>query len=216
MDKRKINGEKVEHLRQAREWSQRQLGEMVGLSQAGVNTVEKEYQSPAKEYRSTSVEKFIRLAEALDTSLDYLADRTDDPTPPAKLAQKLEIVGDTPAQKQKFKTMLDRAKLLPEDELDMVILLLMRLSGTEPIAHTSEARAAAQIIDALSDEDRADALAAVRNLESKINDNVATLSERMNYLISLVESRLGIDARAEIERDLGIRLSDSVGKQIGA
>lgn len=129
-EKRKINGSKVEKLRLGKAISQKALGELVGLSQAGVNVVEKEYQAPSGEYRSTSVEKFIRLGEALNVSLDYLADRTDDPRPPAQLAQKIEVITDNEEQRNILCALLEDVKRLTTDDLQMVILLVKRLRVT--------------------------------------------------------------------------------------
>lgn len=150
LEERKINGDKVAMLRERRGWSQRELADLVGLSQAGVNTVEKSYRNQdTGVLRSTSVEKFIRLAEVFNVSLDYLADRTDDPSAPAQLAQKLEVVADTPEQKSTLKIVLDYARKLSADELHMVTILLKRLSETEHVPHTAEATEAALAIDLL-------------------------------------------------------------------
>jgi transcriptional regulator with XRE-family HTH domain len=213
LDKHKINGEKVAMLRARKGWSQRQLGELVGLSQAGVNVVEKEYTAPSGEYRSTSVEKFIRLAEVLNVSLDYLADLTDDPRSVAELLntiQKLKdnlgtgiaVVPDTPAQGERLRTLLEGAKQLTEPELNMMCLLIKRLGETPSRWHpeTTEAEQAARIVDHLSKEEREKAVVALRQME---DHTIVQMQDRMDYLIGLVNS-LGIDAATEIERRFGV------------
>jgi len=62
LEEEKIIGERFAKERERLELSQQKFGDLVGLHQAGVNAVEKEYRSEAGTLRSTSVEKFIRSA----------------------------------------------------------------------------------------------------------------------------------------------------------
>jgi len=131
LEERKINGNKVAMHRERKEWSQQTLADIVGLSQAGVNTVEKGYRnSDTGVLRSTSVEKFIRIGEALGVSLDYLADRTDDPRPPAQLAQKVEVITDNEEQRNILRALLEDVKSLTTEDLHIVMLLVKRLRTT--------------------------------------------------------------------------------------
>lgn len=58
-------GERIKRLRQERDWSQAQLGQKLGVHQKQVSGYERDVHVP-------STDLLIRLAEALDVSLDYL------------------------------------------------------------------------------------------------------------------------------------------------
>lgn len=204
LEEKKINGEKIAMLRGRKEWSQRQLGEMVGLTQAGVNSLEKHYRAESGTLRSTSVEKAIRLAEVFDVSLDYLCDRTDDPRPPAQLAQLVNVVADTPEQKETLRSVLESAKKITSEELRMVAMLLRRLSETVHAYHTKEATEAAQMVDRLPEAARQEALNAIRSVES---NKIDEMKKQMEYLLSVVSDVSGKDARVEVERRFKVRLS---------
>lgn len=68
----KINGQRVRELRVNMGLSQKQLADVVGLHQAGVDAIEWDRRSPAGALRSTSIEKFAKLVVALGTTADDL------------------------------------------------------------------------------------------------------------------------------------------------
>lgn len=69
----KIFGERVFQLRQKETLSQKQLGEIIGLSHKAISTIE-------SGSRGTSIEKLVLLARHFHTSTDYLLGITDDPS----------------------------------------------------------------------------------------------------------------------------------------
>jgi len=88
----KIIGERFAKERQRLELSQQALGELVGLQQAGVNAVEKEYRTEAGTLRSTSVEKFIRSAKVFNCSMEYLAGMVDDRRSVSAILDELDSI----------------------------------------------------------------------------------------------------------------------------
>ena len=62
-------------LRKAAGLSQKELGEVLGLSQKAISTIE-------GGQRSTTIEKLVLLAKYFQVSTDYLLGRTDDPSMP--------------------------------------------------------------------------------------------------------------------------------------
>ena len=76
MPREKFSAEKARiraHLRKARQLSQKQLGEEVGLSHKAISTIE-------SGTRGTTIEKLVLLAKYFRVSTDYLLGLTDDPT----------------------------------------------------------------------------------------------------------------------------------------
>nr|WP_325300039.1 helix-turn-helix transcriptional regulator [uncultured Dysosmobacter sp.] len=73
MEKRNIFGERVYQLRKQAQLSQKQLGEVLGLSNKAICTME-------GGSRGTTIEKLVLLAEYFHVSTDYLLGITDDPT----------------------------------------------------------------------------------------------------------------------------------------
>ncbi len=72
MEKKNIFGERVYRLRKQARLSQKQLGEILGLSNKAVCTME-------NGSRGTTIEKLVILAEYFHVSTDYLLGITDDP-----------------------------------------------------------------------------------------------------------------------------------------
>ena len=58
-------GERIAALRKAKEWSQSELGEKIGLTQASVSEIE-------RGVKRGSVESLESIADALDTDIGYL------------------------------------------------------------------------------------------------------------------------------------------------
>ncbi len=205
-EERKINGSKVALMRVRLGLSQQKLADLVGLQQAGVNTVEKEYRAPSGVLRSTSVEKFIKLAQVLKTNMHYLADDIEDHRPIQEIMDELDGLRHrglvvTPDNKREMLTiLLEEARQLSEDELRMLNILVKRIVGTSSRPTTAEGSEAAHIIDKLPTSGREKALAAVRRVEEHLNHDAGELEQRMDYLLSLVEDVSGSDARIEIER----------------
>lgn len=73
MEKRNIFGERIYQLRKQAQLSQKQLGEVLGLSNRAICTME-------GGSRGTTIEKLVLLAEYFHVSTDYLLGITDDPT----------------------------------------------------------------------------------------------------------------------------------------
>lgn len=73
MDKQNIFGERIYQLRKANGLSQKELGEVVGLSHKAISTIE-------SGTRGTTVDKLVEIAFYFHVSTDYLLGITDDPT----------------------------------------------------------------------------------------------------------------------------------------
>lgn len=196
--------------RERLELSQQKFGDLVGLQQAGVNAVEKEYRTPAGTLRSTSVEKFIRSAKVFNCSLEYLVGMVDDRRALADILEELEalksrgivIIPDTDEQVHILQPLVEEAKRLPEYELRMVSMLCKRLAETTTKPTTSEAIEAARLIDKWPLEQRNAALAAVRGVEEQLKSDADELKERLAYILDLIADVSGVDARAEVEARL--------------
>ena len=67
--------DRIFQLRQSRELTRKQLATSAGLSEEAVKGYEKRTRMPAYPY-------LLALADFFNVSLDYIAGRTDDPTPP--------------------------------------------------------------------------------------------------------------------------------------
>ncbi len=63
-------GERLKNAREAKEWTQAELGKKLGVSDATINRYEKEQRRP-------DPEMLRRLADILDVSIDYLTGRVD-------------------------------------------------------------------------------------------------------------------------------------------
>jgi transcriptional regulator with XRE-family HTH domain len=172
LEEEKIIGERFAKERERLELSQQKFGDLVGLHQAGVNAVEKEYRSEAGTLRSTSVEKFIRSAKIFNCSMEYLAGMVDDRRSVNDILAELEdykrrgitIVPANAEQGELLATILEDAKQMPERELRMLAALIRRLTETTTRPTTPEAAEAAGIIDRLPSEERKAALAAVHDV----------------------------------------------------
>lgn len=75
--------ERLRQLREEKEWTQEQLGEILNVSGATVNRYEKGLRNPAPE-------TMVKLAEIFNISLDYLLGRFDSrwPSQAAEMPQK--------------------------------------------------------------------------------------------------------------------------------
>ena len=72
MNHEKIFAQRVYELRKARNMSQKELGEVVGLTHKSISTIE-------SGLSSTSIEKLILLARFFGVSTDYLLGLKDEP-----------------------------------------------------------------------------------------------------------------------------------------
>lgn len=70
-------GERIRERRKYRRWSLNKLAQLAGVSQGYLSDVEN------GKVASPSASVLIKLAAALETSVDYLLGRTDDPSPPS-------------------------------------------------------------------------------------------------------------------------------------
>lgn len=75
MDSKNIFGQRIFELRKAAGMTQRQVGENVGLSMQAINDIE-------KGRRETTITKAILIAQLFNTTVEYLAGCTDNPTRP--------------------------------------------------------------------------------------------------------------------------------------
>lgn len=73
MERKSVFGERVYQLRKKAGLNQKQLGEVLGLSNKAICTME-------GGSRGTTIEKLVLLAEYFHVSTDYLLGITDDPT----------------------------------------------------------------------------------------------------------------------------------------
>lgn len=65
--------QRIYELRRAAGMTQKQLGDIVGLSMQAVNDIE-------KGRRDTTLIKLLAIADCFNVSIDYLVGRSDDPT----------------------------------------------------------------------------------------------------------------------------------------
>lgn len=72
MDFQKVFGERVASRRKTLKLTQQQLGDTVGLTKQAISDIE-------HGRRNTLVSKAILIAQALDTTVEYLGAATDDP-----------------------------------------------------------------------------------------------------------------------------------------
>lgn len=73
MPSEKIFGQRIAEMRRAAGLTQKQVGEAVGLSMQAINDIE-------KGRRETKISKAVAIALFLNTTVEYLAGYTDDPT----------------------------------------------------------------------------------------------------------------------------------------
>jgi transcriptional regulator with XRE-family HTH domain len=78
MDHHELDRERLRMQRLKLRLSQQQLGTQIGHDQGYVSRLER------GEITDITVRTLARLADALKVSIDYLMNRTDDPTPPTK------------------------------------------------------------------------------------------------------------------------------------
>jgi transcriptional regulator with XRE-family HTH domain len=71
-------GERIRHLREQQGLSQAALARTLGASTMAINLLEN------GTTHAPHIERLIAIADLLGVSLDYLAGRTDDPSPPRK------------------------------------------------------------------------------------------------------------------------------------
>jgi transcriptional regulator with XRE-family HTH domain len=76
MDNHMLERERLRLRRLQLRLSQQQLGTKIGHDQGYVSRLER------GEITDITVRTLARLADALDVSIDYLVNRTDDPSPP--------------------------------------------------------------------------------------------------------------------------------------
>ena len=69
-------GERIAALRKSKEWSQSELGEKIGLTQASVSEIE-------RGVKRGSVESLKAIADALDTDIGYLLTSFVKRSPPS-------------------------------------------------------------------------------------------------------------------------------------
>lgn len=73
MDPQKIFSERIKALRKATKLTQKQVADVVGITEVG-------YQHYEGRRRVPSFRQLIALADFFDVSLDYLVGRSNDPT----------------------------------------------------------------------------------------------------------------------------------------
>jgi len=104
-----IIGQRVKELREAKGWSTAKLAELINKSKATVVHYENSNRYPQMKYAK-------KIAQVLDTSIDYITGMTDHPTPPltakeaqglAKLIEKYDFHAD--------------GTILTDSDLDIVI-----------------------------------------------------------------------------------------------
>jgi transcriptional regulator with XRE-family HTH domain len=78
MENHMLERERVRLRRVTLRLSQQQLGSQIGHDQGYISRLER------GEITEITARTLARLADALDVSIDYLMNRTDDPTPPKR------------------------------------------------------------------------------------------------------------------------------------
>jgi transcriptional regulator with XRE-family HTH domain len=103
-------GKRVRQLRQRRGWSQQELADRVGVRQKQISSYERDVNVPSGEI-------FIKLANAFDVSLDYLAQRAPESAPQVTIAD-LELL----ERIQYVDRLADDDRALVKQVMDLVIL----------------------------------------------------------------------------------------------
>ncbi|MEK5282578.1 MULTISPECIES: helix-turn-helix domain-containing protein [Paenibacillus] len=94
-----VTGDRIRNLRKRNNLKQRQLGDLIGVSPQVISNWERGYSPPDNE-------NIAKLAEALNTSTDYLLGRLDDIfSDDLSMSTRLEIIAD---QKQEFLSSLHK------------------------------------------------------------------------------------------------------------
>ena len=103
-------GRRIRELRQRRGWSKQELAERVGVRQKQISSYERDVNVPSGEI-------FIKLANAFDISLDYLARRAPENAAQVTIAD-LELLEKI----QYVDRLTDEDRALVKQIMDLVIL----------------------------------------------------------------------------------------------
>jgi transcriptional regulator with XRE-family HTH domain len=85
-------GKRLRERREQAGLSQTAVAKQTGIIQGDLSLLER------GKKRALWADTLVRLAETLGCSLDYLAGRTDDPTPPRRARRRTPRAGDTPTE----------------------------------------------------------------------------------------------------------------------
>lgn len=99
-------GDRIKYLREKLNWTQPQLSEKTNLSTVQLSRYETNDRKP-------DPEALHKLADALDTSADYLLGRTDDPSPTKE--KTVQVIDDS----RVGRAFLGGADKYSEEELDL-------------------------------------------------------------------------------------------------
>ena len=103
-------GKRIRELRQRRSWSQQELADRVGVRQKQISSYERDVNVPSGEI-------FIKLANAFDVSLDFLAKRAPEGASQVTIAD-LELLEKI----QHVDRLADDDRAIVKQIMDLVIL----------------------------------------------------------------------------------------------
>lgn len=201
--KRSINGEKVATIRKRLGMTQKEFAEAVGLTQSGLNNIEKGYLLTDGTKPNVRIDVFWRIAQLGGVSMEWLLDLVED----------TRTVGDLLSRSVNYaneylELLLDYAQRLTPQEQQMMALLCRRMAETAQ-AQTPEAQQAAALVDGMPEHRRVEALAKLRDLANR--KEKAELRKQFDYLIQLIKDETGEDMTERIEKLFHVWLSNGNG-----
>lgn len=203
--KRSINGEKVAEIRKRLGMTQKQFGEEIGLTQSGVNNLEKGYTLQDGSKPNVRLDVFSRIAELGGVSMEWLLDLVEDAHPVAELLSRPISFAN-----EYLQLLMDYAQRLTQREQQMLALLCQRLADTRH-AKTIEGQEASVLVDGMPEHKRAEALAKLRDLANK--KEKAELRRQFDFLIQLIKDETGEDWTEKVEELFHIWLFNGNGRK---
>lgn len=196
-----FNGKRVADLLEYKQWTQSYLAEEMtrrgstAWSQSLVSAVIRGTKQP-------SIDSIEVLADVFGVSIDYFYDRG------RMVENRLSAIEDN----EFVVLLLEYAQKLTPQEQHMMTLLAKRLAETEPTG-TPEAQEAANIVDSLSDEERAKALSQLRSVATKPKEPVNTGAlGLLVYMAKVIKDETGEDMTAQIENLFNVGLAGIIQK----
>lgn len=117
-DKATEVGRRIRLSREAKGWTQRELGDRLNMSTTSISRYE---QGLVHDIKLPIMES---LSKILDVNLDYLLLTTDDPTRNYYYSEETQQIMDDVFHNPRYKMLLDAPRTLKEDQLNALIDLV--------------------------------------------------------------------------------------------
>lgn len=206
--KRSINGDKVAEIRKRLGMTQKQFGEAVGLTQSGVNNLEKGYTLQDGTKPNVRLDVFWRIAELGGVSMEWLMDAVEVSTTLTDLLTQVDRIKSAVYANEYLQLLMEYAEKLTPAEQQMMAMLCRRMAETTP-TKTPEAVEAANLVDAMPEHRRVEALEKLRDLANK--KEKAELRKQFDYLIQLIKDTTGEDMTQKVEELFRVWLTNGNG-----